>query len=111
METTYTATAHKATIITPRLHFSGIHDLAQYIQRYKPATDGSYIYHPETLGECDVNVELDGGLLFSVGIRRKSDTTDALIVEAIDIETRKAVDLSYDAEAQDFITYLEKLRD
>ena len=34
----------------------------------------------------------------------------SLIVEAIDIETRKAVDLSYDAEAQDFITYLEKLR-
>ena len=45
-----------------------------------------------------------------MGIRRKSNTTDALIVEAIDIETRKAVDLSYDAEAQDFITYLEKLR-
>ena len=57
-----------------------------------------------------MNVELDGGLLFSVGIRRKSDTTDALIVEAIDIETRKAVDLTYDTEARDFITYLEKLR-
>ena len=26
MQTTYTATADKATIITPRLHFSGIHD-------------------------------------------------------------------------------------
>ena len=111
METTYTATAHKATIITPRLHFSGIDDLAQYIQRYKPAADGSYTCHPKMLCDCTVNAELDDeDLLFSVRARRMNDTINTLIVEAIDTETGKAVDLIYNAEARDFITHLRQLQ-
>ena len=111
MQATYTATADEATIIPPRLHFNDIEDLVQYIRRYKPRADGGYTYDPESIGECDVRVELDGGLIFEVGLRLMEDMThNALIVEGIDSETGRVLDLIYNDEAREFIAYLEKLR-
>lgn len=110
-QTIYTDFNRKATITAPRLRISDINGLIEYIQRYKPAADGSYTCHPKMLCDCTVNAELDDeDFLFSVRARRTNDTINTLIVEAIDTETGKAVDLIYNAEARDFITHLRQLQ-